>query len=328
MLPAGKTFIPDELLPAHHLCLLNHDILVELLRSGEKNGAFIEEIEFRDRRDRDELDRADDVFEWLERTGRSNERARVLRRTVFPALLSDFLHFIFEALETSRKAKLNVSYALIRKPLQENLFLLETISTDPDAFTRSLLEDPLALRAQKAGGVEAHARRISNALNVLGEQDRFDAAYLAQLRYDRKVEDGFDGSCNKAIHLFTEHPAIRTESLNINFIFSDWEAKLTQWYYLYSRLPYLLFYARLLVEHVCSSFVQTDPSYLANMERRVAAGTLLWARNIDADYRHPSIERFVEATRERLARACRAAGHREPSLSDLPSMVATGGFPA
>jgi hypothetical protein len=301
--------------------------LVELLRSGEKNGVFMEEIELRDQKDRDELEHAGDVFDWLESTGRSDERVRVLRRSVFPALLSDFLHFVFEALETSRKAKLNVSYALIRKPLQENLFLLEVISTDPEAFAQLLVENPLALRAQKAGGIEAHTRRIAKALDVLGEQDRFDAAYLAQLRYDRNVEDGFDGSCNKAIHLFTEHPAIRTEPLNVNFIFSDWESKLTQWYYLYSRLPYLLFYARLLVEHVCSQLVQTDPAYLADMERRVAAGTLLWARNIDTDYRHPSIERFVDVTRERLTRACRAAGHREPSLRDLPGMLATGAFP-
>jgi hypothetical protein len=301
--------------------------LVELLRSGEKCGAFLEPIEFRDEKDRDELEAADDVFAWLAHTGRVDERVRILRRSVFPALLSDFLHFIFEALETSRKAKLNVCYALIRKPLQEDLFLLEIISTDPEAFAHSLLENPMALRAQKAGGIEAHTRRISKALEVLGEQDRFDAAYIAQLRYDRNAEDGFDGSCNKAVHLFTEHPAIRTEPLNVNFIFSDWDAKLTQWYYLYSRLPYLLFYARLLVEHVCSTFSQTDPAYLADMDRRVAAGTLLWARNVDADYRHPLIDRFVDVTRERLARACRAAGHREPELSDLPRMLASGAFP-
>jgi len=314
-------------LPAHNLCMLNHDILVELLRSGERHGAFVEPITLRDNKDRDELEGADDVFEWLQRTGRLDDRVRVLRRVAFPALLSDFLHFVFEALETSRKGKLSVSYALIRKPLQENLFLLEVISTDLDEFAHHLVDNPMLLRAQKAGGIEAHRRRIAKALDVLGEQDRFDAAYLAQLRYERNVDDGFDGSCNKAVHLFTEHPAIRTEPLNVNFIFSDWDAKLTQWYYLYSRLPYVLYYARLLVEHVCSTFAQTDPVYLADMERRVAAGTIMWARNVDADYRHPSIEHFVDVTRERLAHACRAAGHREPMLSDLPKMLATGAFP-
>jgi hypothetical protein len=59
--------------------MLNHDILVELLRSGEKCGAFVEPIEFRDEKDREELEAADDVFEWLDQTGRVDERVRILR---------------------------------------------------------------------------------------------------------------------------------------------------------------------------------------------------------------------------------------------------------
>jgi hypothetical protein len=120
---AGKNFLPDYLRPAHDLCLLNHDILVELLRSGEQSGAFVETFRFHNDQDRQELEKTDDIFEWFERTGRTEDRSRFLRRAVFPALLSDFLHFVYEALETSRKAKLNVSYALIRKPLQETAVL-------------------------------------------------------------------------------------------------------------------------------------------------------------------------------------------------------------
>jgi hypothetical protein len=125
----------------------------------------------------------------------------------------------------------------------------------------------------------------------------------------------------------TEHPAIRTESLNINFIFSDVDAKLSQWYYLYSRLPYVLFYARLLVEHVCSRFAKTEPKYLEDVERRVAAGTILWSRNVEQSYRHPVIEDFVRATRERLDQHCHAAGRRSPTLADLAEMLDSGILP-
>jgi hypothetical protein len=50
------------------------------------------------------------------------------------------------------------------------------------------------------------------------------------------TDDGFAGMRNKALHLFTEHQALRTERLNINMIFSDDDARQTQWYYCYSRL--------------------------------------------------------------------------------------------
>jgi hypothetical protein len=325
--PRGTTFMPKYLVPAHELCLLHHDVLVELLRSGQEQKVFDHKFRFRDEQDRQTFAEAGDVFGWLERTNRTEDRTAFLRRIIFPAILSDFLHFIFEALETSRKAKLNVTYALLRKPLQENLFIFEVMAASPALFARHLSENPLLLRGQKTGGLETHAQRISAALQVLNEEDRFDSGYLAQLRYDISVDDGFNGSCNKAIHLFTSHHAIQTEPLNVNFVFSDWDAKLTQWYFLYSRLPYVLFYARRLVEHICSTFARTDPVYVADMERRAGAGTILWARNIEERYRQPMIDRFVEATRIRLSRECRAAGYREPRFRDLARMLKDGAFP-
>ena len=323
----SHTLLPNYLVSAHNLCFLNHDVLVELLRSGEEAGIFSQKFAFSDEVDRQQFEAADDVFTWFENTGRTAERSEVLKRIVFPALLSDFLHFIYEALESSRKAKLNVAYALIRKPIQENLFLLEVIAADPDGFARYLIENPLKLRAGRAGGLGVHAARIAVVLKAIGEEDRFDAKYLAQLRYD-KNEDGFDGICNHAVHLFTEHEAIRTEPLNINFIFSGSDEKVTQWYYLYSRLPYILFYARRLVEHVCATFAVTDQAYLANVERRLMAATLLWAPNIEPTYCHPAIDKFVEATRLRLTQEYVEAGYGELDPEFLSYMQESGEFPA
>ncbi len=323
----GKTWVPDYLLPAHELCFLHHDILVELLRSGEEEGSFSQRFQFRDDAEREAFEDSADVFEWFERTGRGQDRAAFLRRTVFPALLSDLLHFVYEALESSRKAKLNVAYALIRKPIQENLFLMEIIAADVDQFTEHLVNSPLKLHSQKAGSFDAHVKRISLVLDALGEQDRFDAEYLARLRYDKAAEDGFDGICNKAIHLFTGHKAIETERLNVNFIFSDWGAKMTQWYYLYSRLPYLLDYTRLVVEHVYARFERTDPVYLDEMNRRMMAATLLWAPAVDEHYRNEIFERYVKATWNRLVEHCIQNQRRPPTPHDLRRMKESGAFP-
>jgi quinol monooxygenase YgiN len=199
---------------------------------------------------------------------------------VFPAILSDMLHCVYEVLETSRKAKLNVSYMLLRKPIQENLYVLEAVIADRAGFARKLTEDPIQLWSQGAGEREAHTINIATVLKVIGDDGRFDAGYLAQLRYDKSTEDGFDGICNKAIHLFTSHPAIATEKLNINFIFSDWESKETQWAYIYSRLPYLLAYAYQIVEYVCAGISPTAPEYLDEVQRRIAAHAILWGQTL------------------------------------------------
>ena len=92
----SRTFIPASLHRAHSLCFVCHDILVQLLASGEKQGVFWHSLQLRDDADRINLEAAQDIFDWLEETGRTKERTEVLRTIVFPALLSDFLHFIYE----------------------------------------------------------------------------------------------------------------------------------------------------------------------------------------------------------------------------------------
>ena len=141
---------------------------------------------------------------------------------------------------------------------------------------------------------------------TLDQGDRFDAAYLAQLRYNKDAADGFDGVCNKATHLFTAHPAIRTEPLNINFVFSDWDAMLSQWTYLYTRLPYLLTYARLVIERLCATFNLTWPDYIAGngKARFRRRAVLLWAPSVPDDYLNTQISQFVSITRQRLELEC------------------------
>jgi hypothetical protein len=323
----SRTFLLSRCAAAHRLCFLNHDILVQLLVSGESQGQFQHRVQLESAEDRLLLESCADIFDWLDATGRVRERSEILRTVVFPAVLSDFLHFLYEALETSRKGKLSVTFALLRKPLQEILFLLEIMLVDLDLFGKILAESPERLYSQTAGGIDVHTQRIIKVLQILDESDRFVAQYIARLRYDKSATDGFDGVCNKATHLFTQHEAIRTEPLNINFVFSDCEARESQWDYLYSRLPYLLTYARLVIERLCSSFAPTWPEYPREMERRISAAILLWAPTIPVGFRNENLSRFIDATRIRLGLTCKSAGFCEPEERDLMRIVADGAFP-
>jgi hypothetical protein len=69
------------------------------------------------------------------------------------------------------------------------LFLLESVIADRSDFANKLATDPTKLWSQTAGGVEVHAKRIQKVLDVLDEGHRFNADYLAQLRYDKKAQD-------------------------------------------------------------------------------------------------------------------------------------------
>jgi hypothetical protein len=322
-----NTHLPEQFAIAHHLCFTVHDIMTTLLVSGQRSAIFNETIDLRDEADRLALEQADDIFTWLEQSRRVDERATALTTTIFPAVLSDMLHCFYEALETSRKGKLIITYMLLRKPLQESLFLLESVIADRYDFAEKLATEPQKPWSQGAGGVAVHANRIQKVLSTLSDQRGFDAEYLAQLRYDKKAQDGFDGVCNKAMHLFTAHEAIRTEPLNINFIFSGLDSMVTQWSYLYSRLPYLLSYSHKLVEHVCASSAPTHPAYLWDMDRRISALVLLWWETVEPPYDEPHLRDFVESTRHWLAEHCRLFGYGPPKRRDLFKMADTGAYP-
>lgn len=320
------TFLPEVYWPGHELCFFLHDIMAHMLASGERAGAFHVKFELREG-EREQLECCEDIFQWLDQYRKPEERTAVLVAGVFPAILSDMLHCIYEALETSRKAKLNVSYMLLRKPIQENLYLLEAVIADREDFAKKLTEDPIKLWSQGAGGREAHASNIAKVLGSVGDDGRFDANYLAQLRYDKAAEDGFDGLCNKAIHLFTSHKAIATEPMNINFIFSNWASKETQWSFLYTRLPYVLAYAHRIVEAVCSQISPTYPDYLEDIGRRLAAHVIIWGATLGEGYDAEQLLVFVSKHQEWLIAHCKTHGYREPKYRDLVRMTQTGAFP-
>jgi hypothetical protein len=169
----GHAIMPEPFEAAHHLCLTLHDVMAELLRSAELSGAF----EYRVSITASEIERFrsnPDVFDWIESNGRDHERAPLLRARVFPYLLSDLLHFVFEALRAARKGKLSVAFALLRKPLQESLYLLELIAVDPEAFADKLSRNSLALRLRNVGGPEEHRQRIASVIDFLNAWDRFE----------------------------------------------------------------------------------------------------------------------------------------------------------
>ena len=97
---------------------------------------FTHTIELTDQKHADILDKMpdDDRWDWLEANGYSQHIHGVISRHVIAALLSDFCHFVFEALSCSRKSKLTVAYSLLRKPFKDNLSYLEWLLAEPTVF--------------------------------------------------------------------------------------------------------------------------------------------------------------------------------------------------
>lgn len=302
-----NNFLPKEFISGHELCFFIHDLLVNTLVSGENQDIFNYEFSLEEKI-ANNLGKDEDILLFLQENKLYEHRNKILKTIILPAILSDTLHCIYEALISSKKGKLNISYMLIRKPIQENLYLLESMIIDETAFGKSMAENPLELRpsvAMKKNGITGHEERINIVLDRLQLSNLFSFSYLANLRYNKRCEDNFDGICNHAMHLFTEHDAIKTDNLNINFIFSDYNSKLTQWAYLYSRLPYLLLYLYYVVEHLMEEICQTEKWYIEEMELRIFAHILLANKNIDKKYFTDELINIVNFSETKIKDFCK-----------------------
>lgn len=321
------TFLPKQFHLGHELNFLLHDIMTKMYVTGREVNSFSINIDILENEYKEFLQNSENIGEWIVNTKEKDKRAKVLKTIVFPAVLSDMLHCFYETLETSRKAKLTISYMLIRKPLQESLYLLEEIVLSELNFSDKYINSLNLLESSSAGGIDGHTKRIEKIFEIIGSNFGLSPQYITKLRYDKSNEDSFDGICNKAMHLFTNSKYIKTENMNINMIFSGYSQFETQWAYLYSRLPYLLFYTWIIVEYLTNSIIETSQEYLDDIRRRISALIILWWNEIDIFYKNEELEKFVKFQEEWLNNHCLKNGYKIPTKNNLIKIFKNGSFP-
>lgn len=320
-----NTHLPEKFHAGFDVCFFAHDLGANALKSGFEQGIF----DYHDDVLPDETQASElcDIVQWLQDSGHSAKLPKILISRVFPAVLSDLLHCIFESLEAARKGKLAVAFTLLRKPLQDNLMVLESIVEDEAGFASRLSETPPRFR--RGDDLLSHVQRISNVLEVIGKNESFDPKYLAQLRYDKSHEDSFDRYCNKATHLITSNYNLKTSPYDLNFIFPSNKSVHSQWGFIFSRLPYILSYTYFMCEHIMEKFAITYPQYQDDMQRRLGARYILNCLNLDPDIDSLSTPLAELAAHffGWLEEHCADEGYGKPDFDALVRMGDSGAFP-
>lgn len=273
--------LPKKYHFSHDYALFLHDILAAIITQGESADVFTHTIELTDQKHADILDKMpdDDRWDWLEANGYSQHIHGVISRHVIAALLSDFCHFVFEALSCSRKSKLTVAYSLLRKPFKDNLFYLEWLLAEPTVFINTFQHGgPEKLEDHRS---KQHLRLpiIKKAVSKTSTPGMFNAEFIDEIRYDRKVGYGFAAPWDQANHLLTTFSAVRTTDQSFNFVFLD-PTDEARWEFLYVQLPMLLYYAIEVVEALLIPLVPRPEKLKDNTYYRRAVGFTLWTESL------------------------------------------------
>jgi len=275
-------YLPKKYWFSHQFCFFIHDQLVQIISSGARDGIFNVTVAFQDAELVKKIHKmsGEELLDWLENNGYENIVYNITYRQICGALLSDLCHFVYEALDCSKKVKLTVTYALLRKPFKENLFYLEWLLTDPEGFLQKFHLDGIkSLILSGFGAISSNKRKeiIKGAIKKTKYGEWIDSEFIYQLRYDKSVAFGMEQLWQKANHLITSYRFLETEEKNMNFVFSNYEDHKSQWDYLYSFLPILLFYTLQIMQVIIGSFAIIQNKEKQDLiELRTTIGFLLW----------------------------------------------------
>ncbi|MBM4259782.1 MAG: hypothetical protein FJ147_28285 [Deltaproteobacteria bacterium] len=241
--PERLVLIPSDLWWAHEFCFHLHDQIAELLIQYEASGAHRWVTEAFEKALAE--NRATNIDIDLLKFMKEHDLVRFYQHHIVSHLVlgltSDMLHFIYEALTCFEKRKFAVGFALLRKPFKENLLFLSWLLADQDDFiTRFEKNNYTTLN-----GVQP-ARRLEifhGAIARLITKEVFTPELLEDMIFSKSHARSFEPIWQRASHLITSQGLLlRTEDLNINFIFHD-AASDDLFEHIYSNLPYLLLYA-------------------------------------------------------------------------------------
>lgn len=277
-----KTILPKKYHRINNLCAIVYDQLTEIfkhenykdLKSWTITFDYEKQIlipEFR----KGEIH----AFEWLKANELNDELVVLLTKNLSLAIISDFVNFMYESLSNAKRGKFTVAYALLRKPLTDELLILEQLLYDPKEFIQRFYHsgdpndyDPSHKDLDKK-------KIIKNALTLTKPNLAFNEDLIYDLRYNKESTNGINGITNHALHIVTRDKNYKTENQNLNFVFSNEEDFIEYWDHYYYFVPYLLLYSVSVIDNLIFRYLpdnaNTDLKYVKTFRRLV--GTLIWS---------------------------------------------------
>jgi hypothetical protein len=270
--------LPKKYHFSHRFAFELHDAIAGLLEAADEAELFLVRFDVTDESLGRELQRLQqgEMLDWMLANGFRPEAQEVIYRAVIRALLADFCHFVFECLQCSAKGKLTVSHALMRKPFKETLFILEWMLVDKQEFLRRFEAGPECVDMYKLGS-SARKGIVMRAVAATTDDDFLDGEFIYEMRFAKDLHYSFERLWNQSVHLVTTDRNYRTETQNINFVFSGEEEVDAQWHGIYSKLPYLMVHAVRVVEQLIR---EIDAGFLSEEPVEVlirSAAILLWS---------------------------------------------------
>ena len=292
------TLLPKKYHTLNNLCAIIYDQLTEIFI--DKNYIPLNEgHEFElDRKKHLLIDELKEnkihILDWLKANNLNEDLTIVLTKHITMSIVSDFVNFIYESLSCAKRGKMTVAYALLRKPLTDELLILEQLLHDPHEFIQRFFHSGNPTNYDPSHPNIDKKKIIKNALTKVKPNLIFTEDFIYELRYDKASPNGINSISNHALHIVTRDKHYKTEEQNLNFIFSTGDDIEDYWDHYYFFVPYLLLYSATIVDSLVFYYLKDS----ANEDLRVIksfrriVGLVLWTERTKQDMKKANKKMF------------------------------------
>lgn len=189
----------------------------------------------------------ENILDYLLRINKSEKHDEIITSNILNAVIRDTCQFLQIALFASLQQRITVAFSLVRKPFVYNLIIILRLYLTSDFLERFNTEDSF----DTTGLNQQDIKELLNASENIILSKSIKASDVYNFIFNQDLDDSLVNISNKALHPSTTRKKNnKTEIQNLNFVFSTEEGIMSQWDYLYRRLPFLLLYLNEILEAI------------------------------------------------------------------------------
>lgn len=200
----------------YNFLMVCNNYIVSILEEADKRKWSSENIKFKDKDKGKVNSNKYDIF-YFRNNGYANIINKSLYKHIIFSLVSDYNLYVSDAIESARKNHFGPAFALLRKPLKDDLLLIEMFYVKGHRFVGKFLNSSIENYSIDKIDVEKKKiimRKCCKQINF------FTSKRLYDLRYNRNSKVSLEKIWEKSIHIITNNKAYATEDGNLNIIFA------------------------------------------------------------------------------------------------------------
>lgn len=201
----------------HNFLIVCNNYIVSILKMAEKNKWSSIPINIKEK-DKIKLKKCDNEIEYLRKHGYAKVVNKLLYRHMLFSLISDYNLYIYDAISCASKKHFGTAFTLLRKPLKDDLLLIELFYTKGYRAISNFLKEPIenfAIDRISEEDKKKILRKCCRKINFSTGKRMYD------LRYSKKSKEGLEKIWNKTSHIITTCKNYKTSNRKFKYCFCN-----------------------------------------------------------------------------------------------------------